>query len=262
MALRKAGPSLEHLSAPRCISSTGGAGASSSRQLGHPDVPWSPVDGRHGRWRSGQVRSPAHRCANGPSPGCRPGPCHDASSSCRWNDERDATTVGNIEMVTGSDLAAARDEYAELAGVTAEIPTIVLNKTYSPLKAYAQARSATLTDEGVDQARDPIRHRRRRRPPDAAPAAIEGREGGPRNRRDDGARRAAVSRTRCPERPARVRQARPGTRGLTRSNAAVACHVGTWTRLLARHPPQRPVAPSPRRSVVDPGPDPRGCDRA
>ena len=56
-------------------------------------------------------------------------------------------------MVPGKDLADKRPEYAELAKVDAEIPTIVLNRTYSPLKAYVQARAAELTDERKEQAR-------------------------------------------------------------------------------------------------------------
>jgi hypothetical protein len=78
-----------------------------------------------------------------------------------WKSERDeemdewnASTVGDIEMVEGKELAAQRDEYAELASVDAEIPTIVLNRTYSPLKAYVQARAAELTDEGKEPARE------------------------------------------------------------------------------------------------------------
>jgi hypothetical protein len=65
-----------------------------------------------------------------------------------------AATVGEIEMVAGKDLADKRPEYAELAKVDAEIPTIVLNRTYSPLKAYVQARAAELTEEGKEQARE------------------------------------------------------------------------------------------------------------
>ena len=63
-------------------------------------------------------------------------------------------TVGDIEMVSGTDLADKRPEYKDLAKIDAEIPTIVLNRTYSPLKAYIQARAAELTDEGKEQARD------------------------------------------------------------------------------------------------------------
>ena len=38
--------------------------------------------------------------------------------------------------------------------IDAEIPTIVLNRTYSPLKSYVQARAVELTDEGKEKARE------------------------------------------------------------------------------------------------------------
>ena len=69
-------------------------------------------------------------------------------------DDWSAATVGEIEMVAGKDLADKRPDYAELAKADAEIPTIVLNRTYSPLKAYVQARAVELTDEGKEQSRD------------------------------------------------------------------------------------------------------------
>ncbi len=69
-------------------------------------------------------------------------------------DDWSPATVGEIEMVSGKDLAAERDEYKDLATIDVEIPTIVLNRTYSPLKKYVQARAAELTDEGKEQARD------------------------------------------------------------------------------------------------------------
>ncbi len=69
-------------------------------------------------------------------------------------DDWSAATVGEIEMVSGKDLASQRDEYKELATVDTEIPTIVLNRTYSPLKSYIQARAAELTDEGKEQSRE------------------------------------------------------------------------------------------------------------
>jgi len=69
-------------------------------------------------------------------------------------DEWSAATVGEIEMVSGKDLAGQRDEYKDLAKIDTEIPTIVLNRTYSPLKTYVQARAAELTEEGKELARD------------------------------------------------------------------------------------------------------------
>ncbi|TDN92216.1 ATP-binding protein [Microbacterium sp. BK668] len=63
-------------------------------------------------------------------------------------------TVGAIEMVSAADLAATRAEYKDLAGVPGDVPTVVLNRTFSPLKTYVQARAAELTDEGKEQARE------------------------------------------------------------------------------------------------------------
>jgi len=76
-----------------------------------------------------------------------------------WKSDEDMdawspATVGEIEMVSGKDLAAEKPEYKDLATIDVEIPTIVLNRTYSPLKKYVQARAAELTDEGKEQARD------------------------------------------------------------------------------------------------------------
>ncbi|AZG47181.1 hypothetical protein [Gordonia insulae] len=78
-----------------------------------------------------------------------------------WKSEADdgvenwsAATVGEIEMVPAKDLAGQRSEYAPLAKVDGEIPTIVLNRTYSPLKNYIQARAAELTDESKEKSRE------------------------------------------------------------------------------------------------------------
>ena len=57
-------------------------------------------------------------------------------------------------MVPGSVLAAEKEEYRDLADLNDEIPTIILNRTYSPLKTYIHARAAELTDESKEQARD------------------------------------------------------------------------------------------------------------
>ena len=74
----------------------------------------------------------------------------DTDDGVEWT----PATVGDIEMVSGADLAAERAEYKDLAKIDAPVPTIVLNRTYSPLKAYVQARAAELTEEGKEQARD------------------------------------------------------------------------------------------------------------
>lgn len=100
----------------------------------------------------------------GPKPGSgdgKSGPGDGGLVALIWKSETDdgvddwsTATVGEIEMVPGKDLADKRPEYADLAKVDAEIPTIVLNRTYSPLKSYVQARAAELTDEGKEQARE------------------------------------------------------------------------------------------------------------
>jgi hypothetical protein len=69
-------------------------------------------------------------------------------------DEWSTATVGEIQMVAGKDLAEKREEYKELANIDDESPTIVLNRTYSHLKKYVQARATELTDEGKEQARE------------------------------------------------------------------------------------------------------------
>ena len=69
-------------------------------------------------------------------------------------DDWRANTVGEVDWISGKDLAAQKDEYKELAKIAAPIPTIVLNRTYSPLKGYLAARAKELTDEGTDAAMD------------------------------------------------------------------------------------------------------------
>ena len=93
-------------------------------------------------------------------PGPKPGPDKGALVALIWKDHTDdgvdwtPATVGEIEMVSGSDLADQRTEYKDLAKVDTEIPTIVLNRMFSPLKSYIQARAAVLTDEGKERARE------------------------------------------------------------------------------------------------------------
>jgi len=76
-----------------------------------------------------------------------------------WNtdeemDEWSTSTVGEIQMVAGKDLADKRPEYKDLAKIDDDIPTIVLNRTYSHLKKYIQARAAEIGDEAKEQARE------------------------------------------------------------------------------------------------------------
>ena len=72
-----------------------------------------------------------------------------------WENSEDAHAVGSIQTLSGSDLADMRPgDYAELKGVTDEIPTVVLNNLYSPLKAYVHGRAAALTDEATERAKE------------------------------------------------------------------------------------------------------------
>lgn len=77
----------------------------------------------------------------------------------RWghNDQHpewDSSVPGHVEM-TPAQLLAEDEEYAELASLgDTLIPTVWLNLDYTPLKEYEQVRSKTLTDTGVDNARD------------------------------------------------------------------------------------------------------------
>ena len=93
-------------------------------------------------------------------PGPKPGPDKGGLVALIWKSHTDdgvdwtPATVGEIEMVSGSDLADQRTEYKHLAKADGEIPTIVLNRMYSPLKSYIQARTAELTDKGTEGARE------------------------------------------------------------------------------------------------------------
>ena len=102
----------------------------------------------------------SRRRAGGGKDRGKSGPGEGGLIALIWKSETDAgvdwtpATVGEMEMVSATDLAAKRPEYEDLAEVDAEIPTIVLNLTYSPLKSYIQARAAELTDEGKERARE------------------------------------------------------------------------------------------------------------
>ena len=62
---------------------------------------------------------------------------------------------GTVDDIAASDLAAQRTEYAELAKLGDQrIPTIVLNETYAPYKAYISARAKNLTEGGTQDAAD------------------------------------------------------------------------------------------------------------
>ncbi|ODQ99158.1 hypothetical protein BHQ21_25465 [Mycobacterium sherrisii] len=62
---------------------------------------------------------------------------------------------GTVDDIAASDLAAESTEYAELAKLGDQrIPTIVLNETYAPYKAYISARAKNLTEGGTQDASD------------------------------------------------------------------------------------------------------------
>lgn len=62
---------------------------------------------------------------------------------------------GCVDMVAAATLAETLEEYQELGSLgTAEIPTIVLNKSYAPFKAYIANRAKDLTDKGTDDTSD------------------------------------------------------------------------------------------------------------
>jgi hypothetical protein len=65
-----------------------------------------------------------------------------------------SATVGSIERIPASVLAAVDSEYASLAEAEGEIPVLKLNETYSPLRLYTALRSREVGDEGVARAKD------------------------------------------------------------------------------------------------------------
>jgi hypothetical protein len=69
-------------------------------------------------------------------------------------DEWTALTVGAVELVAAKDLANEKPEYKELAKYDGDIPTLILNRTYAPLKTYIAARAADVTDETKEQSRE------------------------------------------------------------------------------------------------------------
>lgn len=62
---------------------------------------------------------------------------------------------GSVDMIPASTLVEKRDEYAGLKSMGEEkVPTIILNETYAPYKAYVSARAKALTEGGVKDAGD------------------------------------------------------------------------------------------------------------
>lgn len=76
----------------------------------------------------------------------------------RNNDYYDSWTgavPGEIEMVEASVLAAERDEYKELAELGAQqVPTVVLNTDFAPLKRYEAERAKHSAEATLNEARD------------------------------------------------------------------------------------------------------------
>lgn len=103
-------------------------------------------------------KPPAPKPGGGKKKG-KSGPDEGGLIALIWKSDMDdgvdwtPATVGEIEMVPGSDLAK-RPEYEDLAKIDAEIPTIVLNRTFSLLKKYVQARAVELTEDGKERARE------------------------------------------------------------------------------------------------------------
>ena len=76
-----------------------------------------------------------------------------------WRSDEDvddwtSATVGDVELVSAKDLASERPEYKDLASFDGDVPTLILNRTYSPLKAYTAARAGEVTDETKELSRE------------------------------------------------------------------------------------------------------------
>ena len=70
-------------------------------------------------------------------------------------DEWHGGMPGHVEPVEASLLADEADDYKELEKLgSTKIPTIFLNRDYSPLKNYEGARAHELTEKGLAEARD------------------------------------------------------------------------------------------------------------
>jgi hypothetical protein len=65
------------------------------------------------------------------------------------------STVGDVEVVAASDLAAELADYAHLTRLgDLPIPTIMLNLDYAPLKAYLGMGAKNVVDETIQRRRD------------------------------------------------------------------------------------------------------------
>lgn len=102
------------------------------------------VDEIAGRGSGAGKRTTAGRGNGGPSEG--------SQVALKWSspehqDGWERITVGEVESIPAHVLASERDEYAELMALgSAEIPTVVLNEEYPPLKKYLESRNRELTN--------------------------------------------------------------------------------------------------------------------
>jgi hypothetical protein len=72
-----------------------------------------------------------------------------AQQGSGWNN----SVPGTVEDLAAKDIAAARDEYKELAKLGEQrIPTVLLNQEYAQYKSYIGARAKSLTATGTDEA--------------------------------------------------------------------------------------------------------------
>ncbi len=69
--------------------------------------------------------------------------------------EWDKSSVGDVQPVAASDLAASQPDYEELASLgDKEIPTLILNKEYAPLKQYISSRASAVEERTLDACRE------------------------------------------------------------------------------------------------------------
>lgn len=75
--------------------------------------------------------------------------------SNEYSEDWNGGVPGTIEPIEAIVLAEEREEYEELADLgSAQVPTVVLNEDFSPLKRYEVERLKKHEDKTLDQARD------------------------------------------------------------------------------------------------------------
>jgi hypothetical protein len=76
-------------------------------------------------------------------------------SAPEQQDDWDKTSVGDVQMVPASDLASSQPDYAELAALgETEIPTLILNREYAPLKQYISSRASAVEERTLEACRE------------------------------------------------------------------------------------------------------------